>query len=196
MTGPSGTPLSTARVKSRMRDQILLTCFDEMEGERRVLCITCTRSVLRDRNQHILTRSYLEDNPGFTEYVMERINVNEMALNQFQYMCHRCWVAGRRQQARLEQEQNQELRFNFGQNQIWNVDETGITTVHKPKKIVACKGIKQVSKAGMHRQRPAGRMRPAAQRGKTAKIDTINSNKKFCFITSPVCVADSSLAVA
>ncbi|XP_045765909.1 uncharacterized protein LOC123878873 [Maniola jurtina] len=80
-----------------------------MEGERRVVCITCTRSVLRDRNRHHLTRDYLEDNPGFTEYVMERININEMALNQVQYMCHRCWVAGRRQQARFEQEQNQEL---------------------------------------------------------------------------------------
>lgn len=37
-------------------------------------------------------------------------------------------------------------RFNFGPDQIWNVDETGITTVHKPKKIVACRGLKQVSK--------------------------------------------------
>lgn len=37
-------------------------------------------------------------------------------------------------------------RFNFGPDQNWNVDETGITTVHKPKKIVACRGLKQVSK--------------------------------------------------
>lgn len=37
-------------------------------------------------------------------------------------------------------------RFQFPPQQIYNVDETGITTVHKPKKIVACRGLKQVSK--------------------------------------------------
>lgn len=37
-------------------------------------------------------------------------------------------------------------RYSFRPDQIWNVDETGITTVHKPKKIVACRGLKQVSK--------------------------------------------------
>ena len=35
-------------------------------------------------------------------------------------------------------------RYNFKPSRIWNVDETGITTVQKPKKIVAEKGIKQV----------------------------------------------------
>lgn len=37
-------------------------------------------------------------------------------------------------------------RFQFPPQQIYNVDETGINTVHKPKKIVACRGLKQVSK--------------------------------------------------
>ncbi|XP_059060761.1 uncharacterized protein LOC131853752 [Achroia grisella] len=35
-------------------------------------------------------------------------------------------------------------RYSFQPSRIWNVDETGITTVQKPKKIVAGKGIKQV----------------------------------------------------
>lgn len=38
------------------------------------------------------------------------------------------------------------LRFEFRADQIWNIDETGLTTVHKPRKIVACRGLKQVSK--------------------------------------------------
>ncbi|XP_058813094.1 uncharacterized protein LOC131677353 [Topomyia yanbarensis] len=38
-------------------------------------------------------------------------------------------------------------RFSFGPESIWNIDETGLTTVHKPKKILAPKGTKQVSKA-------------------------------------------------
>lgn len=37
-------------------------------------------------------------------------------------------------------------RFQFPSQQIYNIDETGITTVHKPKKIIACRGLKQVSK--------------------------------------------------
>ncbi|XP_063837138.1 uncharacterized protein LOC135086264 [Ostrinia nubilalis] len=37
-------------------------------------------------------------------------------------------------------------RYNFDPQQIYNIDETGVTTVHKPKKIVACRGLKQVSK--------------------------------------------------
>lgn len=31
-------------------------------------------------------------------------------------------------------------RFKFGLQQIYNVDETGITTVYKPKRIIACRG--------------------------------------------------------
>lgn len=34
----------------------------------------------------------------------------------------------------------------FLPSQIWNMDETGITNVHKPGKIIASKGVKQVSK--------------------------------------------------
>lgn len=30
-------------------------------------------------------------------------------------------------------------------SRIWNLDETGTTTVQKPKKVIACKGVKQVS---------------------------------------------------
>ncbi|CAH2105821.1 unnamed protein product [Euphydryas editha] len=37
-------------------------------------------------------------------------------------------------------------RYNFEPQQIYNIDETGLTTVHKLKKIVACRGLKQVSK--------------------------------------------------
>lgn len=37
-------------------------------------------------------------------------------------------------------------RFKFCPQQIYNVDETGITTVHKPKRIIAWRGLKQVSK--------------------------------------------------
>ena len=32
----------------------------------------------------------------------------------------------------------------FGPDQIWNVDETGVTTVQKPVKVLAEKGVKQV----------------------------------------------------
>lgn len=35
-------------------------------------------------------------------------------------------------------------RYNFGANDIYNVDETGVTTVQKPAKIIAKKGVKQV----------------------------------------------------
>lgn len=36
------------------------------------------------------------------------------------------------------------LKHNLQPSRIWNLDETGVTTVLKPKKIVAAKGIKQV----------------------------------------------------
>ncbi|XP_018344908.1 PREDICTED: uncharacterized protein LOC108750148 [Trachymyrmex septentrionalis] len=29
---------------------------------------------------------------------------------------------------------------------IWNMDETGITTVHTPNRVVACRGMKQLGK--------------------------------------------------
>lgn len=35
-------------------------------------------------------------------------------------------------------------RYKFDPNDIWNVDETGITTVQKPSKTVGAKGVKQV----------------------------------------------------
>lgn len=38
-------------------------------------------------------------------------------------------------------------KFTFGPESIYNIDETGVTTVHKPGKIIANKGSKQVSKA-------------------------------------------------
>jgi len=38
-------------------------------------------------------------------------------------------------------------RFHFEPQCIWNVDETGLTTVQNPCKIVACKGVKQVGAA-------------------------------------------------
>ncbi|XP_072400708.1 uncharacterized protein [Diabrotica undecimpunctata] len=34
----------------------------------------------------------------------------------------------------------------IGPEAIWSIDETGLSTVHKPKKIIACKGAKQVGK--------------------------------------------------
>lgn len=36
------------------------------------------------------------------------------------------------------------LKHNLLPSRIWNLDETGVTTVLKPRKIVAAKGIKQV----------------------------------------------------
>ncbi|KAB0800104.1 hypothetical protein PPYR_07984 [Photinus pyralis] len=35
-------------------------------------------------------------------------------------------------------------RFNFTADDIWNCDETGLTTVHKPQRVLAEKGLKQV----------------------------------------------------
>ena len=35
-------------------------------------------------------------------------------------------------------------RHNFSSSEIWNFDETAITTVQKPRKLVAAKGIKQI----------------------------------------------------
>ena len=35
-------------------------------------------------------------------------------------------------------------RYKFTLNDIWNVDETGASTVQKPNKVVALKGVKQV----------------------------------------------------
>lgn len=37
-------------------------------------------------------------------------------------------------------------RYEFPPERIWNIDETGVTTVHKPAKIIAVKGSKQVGK--------------------------------------------------
>lgn len=36
-------------------------------------------------------------------------------------------------------------KHSFTADRIWNVDETGLTTVHKPPKVLASKGAKQVS---------------------------------------------------
>ncbi|XP_025836076.1 uncharacterized protein LOC112906347 [Agrilus planipennis] len=38
------------------------------------------------------------------------------------------------------------VKYHFGPEAIWNIDETGLSTVHKPKKIVATKGVKQIGK--------------------------------------------------
>ncbi|XP_055526664.1 uncharacterized protein LOC129719192 [Wyeomyia smithii] len=38
-------------------------------------------------------------------------------------------------------------RYNFEPMEIWNLDETGITTVQNPQNVVAEKGCKQVNKA-------------------------------------------------
>ena len=37
--------------------------------------------------------------------------------------------------------------YKFTPNRIYNYDETGVTTVHKPPKVVAAKGNKQVGQA-------------------------------------------------
>lgn len=58
-----------------------------MENQPRELCMTCARSVLRDRNRHTLTREYLENHPGFTEYVMERTIIHEVSKNIFLFIC-------------------------------------------------------------------------------------------------------------
>jgi len=39
------------------------------------------------------------------------------------------------------------VKHNFEGHRVWNVDETGVTTVQKPKKIVAEKGKKQVGRS-------------------------------------------------
>lgn len=38
-------------------------------------------------------------------------------------------------------------KYKFTPSRIWNVDETGITTVQKPKKVVAARGKKQIGAA-------------------------------------------------
>jgi len=38
------------------------------------------------------------------------------------------------------------LKGNYSARQIWNMDETGITNVHKPTKILASKSKRQVGK--------------------------------------------------
>lgn len=38
-------------------------------------------------------------------------------------------------------------RENFGPHDIWNIDETGVTTTHKPTKVIASRGVKQVGQA-------------------------------------------------
>lgn len=35
-------------------------------------------------------------------------------------------------------------KYQFNVSRIWNIDETGVTTVQKPKKIVAARGQKQI----------------------------------------------------
>lgn len=41
-------------------------------------------------------------------------------------------------------------RYNFGPNNIYNIGETGCTTVQKPNKIIAAKGVKQVGAITSH----------------------------------------------
>lgn len=50
-----------------------------MDPPRRERCVTCSRSVVQDRNRRVLTGDYMENRPGFTEYVMERINAEEVS---------------------------------------------------------------------------------------------------------------------
>jgi len=38
-------------------------------------------------------------------------------------------------------------KYKFGSQDVWNIDETGVTTVQKPSKIIASKGMKQVGAA-------------------------------------------------
>ncbi|CAG4997620.1 unnamed protein product [Parnassius apollo] len=38
------------------------------------------------------------------------------------------------------------IKVSFWTGNFWNIDETGLSTVHKPKKIVATKGVKQIGK--------------------------------------------------
>ncbi|KMQ88629.1 tigger transposable element-derived protein 6-like protein [Lasius niger] len=38
-------------------------------------------------------------------------------------------------------------KYKFGPQDVWNIDETGVTTVQKPSKIIASKGMKQVGAA-------------------------------------------------
>lgn len=38
-------------------------------------------------------------------------------------------------------------QYKFGCQDIWNIDETGVTTVQRPDKIIASKAIKQVGAA-------------------------------------------------
>lgn len=38
-------------------------------------------------------------------------------------------------------------KYKFDSNSVWNMDETGVTTVQKPTKIIAKKGKKQVGRA-------------------------------------------------
>jgi len=35
-------------------------------------------------------------------------------------------------------------RYSFFPNDIWNMDETAVTTVQKPNKVIARRGIKQI----------------------------------------------------
>lgn len=38
-------------------------------------------------------------------------------------------------------------KYKFGSQDVWNIDETGVTTVQKSSKIIASKGMKQVGAA-------------------------------------------------
>ena len=38
-------------------------------------------------------------------------------------------------------------RYQFSPENIWNIDETGVTTVHKPTRVIAQKSEKQVGEA-------------------------------------------------
>lgn len=43
--------------------------------------------------------------------------------------------------------QNVMEKHKFGPQDIWNIDETGVTTTHKPSKVIAERGVKQVGQA-------------------------------------------------
>ncbi|GBP54902.1 hypothetical protein EVAR_11656_1 [Eumeta japonica] len=67
------------------------------------LCVTCTRSLRRQRVRHEVSRPILEARPRFAEYILEHMRIDQALLNDRQHICHRCWVAATRHEARLNE---------------------------------------------------------------------------------------------
>ncbi|KAJ8720625.1 hypothetical protein PYW08_006090 [Mythimna loreyi] len=103
------------------------------------LCVICSRSLTRQRVRHEVSRTVLEARPHLAEYISQHMRIQQDLVNERRHICHRCWVAATRHEARLNQldlnrvdlqvpeNQNQPEPQDLHQNPDQSVDVMSIT---------------------------------------------------------------------